>query len=211
VYGYTGGVLSDCTISGNHAVKFGGGVFSIGVISLTNCLICNMNSAAFGGGVYFWEGGELYNCTIATNYAYLSGGGIVCSNGGSVINTIIYDNQAALEKNNWQSYASNVTFSYCCTIPTNNLSGGNGCISDDPMFVAPGLDYHLLEGSPCIDGGTNLPWMIGATDLDGNPRIYDDTVDMGCYEFIPEPGAFGAVISYLLLVIGIWRKFIPRC
>ena len=49
--------------------------------------------------------------------------------------------------------------------------------------------------------------MTDATDLDGNDRIHDGAVDIGCYEYIPEPGAFGAVISYLLLVLGIYRKF----
>ena len=32
--------------------------------------------------------------------------------------------------------------------------------------------------------------MIGATDLDGNPRIVGDIVDMGAYEWVPEPSLF---------------------
>ena len=32
-----------------------------------------------------------------------------------------------------------------------------------------------------------MSWMIGAKDLAGNKRIIDGTVDMGCYEFVPEP------------------------
>jgi len=181
---------------------------------LTNCLIYGMNSATFGGGVYLIDGGELYNCTIAGNYASIYGGGIVCSNGGKIINTIIYDNQAVVGSHNWRNYASGAAFSFCCTTPTNGLPVGNDCIFGPPEFVdtiPPNLDYRLEEISPCIDVGVNMPWTVapGATDLDGNPRIYAYTqyrVDMGCYEFIPEPGAFGAVISYLLLVLGIWRK-----
>jgi len=67
------------------------------------------------------------------------------------------------------------------------------------MFVTPGTDYHLLEGSPAIETGVVMPWMTGATDLDGNPRITGGKVDMGCYEFVPEPCLF--IIYYLSFII----------
>ena len=33
-----------------------------------------------------------------------------------------------------------------------------------------------------VGAGADQPWMAGATDLRGNPRICDDRVDIGCYE-----------------------------
>ena len=201
---YIDGVASACKITGNSA-KFGGGVCCFDSGALTNCLISGMNSATFGGGVYLSKGGELFNCTIADNYASGSGGGIVCSNGGTVINTIIYNNTALISGVNWYSYESNVIFSYCCTTPTNNLPVGNQCIPEIPDFDTPGSDYHLQEFSPCVNSGANMPWTNPpTTDLDGNPRKYDGTVDIGCYEFIPEPTIFW------ILNFGFWilrRKF----
>ncbi len=45
---------------------------------------------------------------------------------------------------------------------------------------------------PCINAGTNVPFEAGGvaqgvtTDLDGNPRILGDRVDMGAYEIEPK-------------------------
>jgi len=202
VYCYSSGSISACIISSNNANLCGGGVYCDQGGSMTNCLISGMNSAAYGGGVYFSSGGALYNCTIADNNAAQIGGGIVCSNGGTVVNTIIYNNQALLGGNNWKSYAANVAFSYCCTTPTNNLPGGNQCIPDNPMFVnSVGNNYHLNDGSPCIDAGFNMVWMNPpATDLEGNERIYDGIVDIGCYEFIPEPFCLSFIICYVIFI-----------
>ena len=38
-----------------------------------------------------------------------------------------------------------------------------------------------------INAGINLPYVYITGDLDGNPRIIDDMVDMGAYEYVPEP------------------------
>jgi hypothetical protein len=78
---------------------------------------------------------------------------------------------------------------FSCSTP---LAPGIGNIAANPQFAGTG-DYHLLSGSPCINSGTNLPWMLTALDLDGNPRILPvgGVVDMGCYEFVPEPAGLG--------------------
>jgi hypothetical protein len=61
----------------------------------------------------------------------------------------------------------------------------DNCINDGPEFVGGG-DYHLQGTSPCIDIGNNsyVPGGV-TTDLDGNPRIANTTVDQGAYEYQP--------------------------
>lgn len=83
---------------------------------------------------------------------------------------------------------------------------GEGNIDADPKFVTPGYwanpadptlpaapgdimvvwvggDYHLSEGSPCIDAGDPAfaaDWV--ATDMDGQPRTIGGWPDIGCDE-----------------------------
>lgn len=53
-------------------------------------------------------------------------------------------------------------------------------LSPDPMFVDPDfMDFHLLEGSLCIDAG--IPTNSPSVDLDGATR--DSNPDIGAYEF----------------------------
>ncbi|MDD3103887.1 MAG: T9SS type A sorting domain-containing protein [Candidatus Cloacimonetes bacterium] len=79
-------------------------------------------------------------------------------------------------------------------VPGNTIDFLPGSISGDPLFVR-GFDIHdplyytLSEGSPCIDAGTrettglNLP----PYDLAGNWRVWNDRIDMGCFEFDSRP------------------------
>lgn len=77
------------------------------------------------------------------------------------------------------------TAAYSCS--PDLTAGVDGNITGNPLFVAEG-DYHFLAGSPCIDAGTNQPWMTSATDLDGNPRIVNSIVDIGAYEWLDSDG-----------------------
>ncbi len=84
-----------------------------------------------------------------------------------------------------------------------NIQGGyTGTynIDSDPLFVDPTTgDYHLAEGSPSIDTGTddtiaypNLP----IDDIDGDPRPYGVSYDMGADELGPscdEEGVTGTI------------------
>lgn len=63
-----------------------------------------------------------------------------------------------------------------------DLTGTNGNISIDPLFVSQ-QDLHLSAGSPCIDAGWDLPLIIIDDDLEGTPRPMRQHFDIGCYEF----------------------------
>jgi len=198
--GVYNGTILNCIIAGNFAAINGGGFCGYYPFKMTNCLIYGMNTALYGGGGCLHNSGTVCDCIIAGNYAYEYGGGVVCTNGGIVINSIIYNNHALLGNDNWLHYGTYSEFIYCCTTPTNDLPNEINCIPDDPLFVDPaGNDYHLQEGSPCINAGTNA-YALMPYDLDGNPRIYDGTVDMGCYEDVPEPWGI-CILGLLVLFI----------
>jgi hypothetical protein len=86
---------------------------------------------------------------------------------------------------------------------------GSGNLGQDPLFVCPGRwvnpsdpnlaadandaqaiwvdgDYHLQSRSPCIDAGDpNYVPPKAQKDLDGDPRVVNQHVDMGSDEYVP--------------------------
>ena len=174
--------IDNCILTGNQSY-YGAGIYK-GTIN--NCLLTE-NFAYFGGAAYQ---SEINNCTIVTNVASQKGGGTYnCI----IYNTIIWDNFANNGSNNY--FGGEINFS--CSLP---LAPGDGNISNNPNFVSSiDKNWRLQPTSLCINAGTNLPYTYTTTDLAGNQRIYDGTVDMGCYEFVPEPCSF--IIYNLLIVI----------
>jgi len=195
-----GSIFSNCVISGNLASYSGGGVDFGKKSELLNCLISDNLSSNFGGGIHFSYGGTIKNCTVVSNSAQ-NGGGVYCELYGSNLNSIIYYNIADNGTNYYNS-GTEIVYEYSCAWPI--ITNGVGNISDNPNFVNPDANnWRLQSTSPCINSGTNayapMPY-----DLAGNPRIIGGTVDMGCYEVVPEPCLF--IIYNLLFIIYYLRK-----
>jgi hypothetical protein len=148
------------------------------------------------------QGGALLNCTVSSNSAQEftgipgGGGGGVYAESGGITNSIIYFNTLTTSdsSSNWLN-AGTATFDHCCTAPN---PGGSGNITQDPQFAdfANG-DFLLAFTSPCIDAGTNQPWMADAFDLDGNPRIRGSSVDIGAYEGASPQELTQSLIDYM--------------
>ena len=170
--------LYGCTIVNNSAAELGGG--SIG-ITCTNSVFSG-NSAVIGGGAY---NSFLESCTLMNNRAFRYGGGTVGSN---AVNCIIYDNLAMVEGT--ENYTNVPYMQACCTTPLPSAGALN--ITNPPLVIEPG-NPRLLPGSPCINVGYNYPWMTTATDIEGNARIIDTTVDLGAYEYAGASSLTGAV------------------
>ena len=84
---------------------------------------------------------------------------------------------------------SDINYSYIDTIECsylqifNVICGPNNLTGLDPLFRdTANQDYTLLSCSPLINAGNNAAAAGIPTDLAGNPRIQEGTVDIGAYE-----------------------------
>ncbi len=195
------GSISNCVLTGNRAASWGGGVFCDQRSLATHCLIRG-NRGGKGGGIAVYATGKARNCLIVDNTADDIGGGLYldveavaesCTIRGNsaprgadgapevgsctLLNTIIYDPDS---DSNWYG---NVSASNCCSRAP-SIAADPGCITNAPSFINPSAgNYRLGFGSPCVNAGTEQPWMTNAVDLDGAARIRHDTIDMGAYEY----------------------------
>jgi len=173
----------------------GRGVYGWGTLTVVNNII-NGNTVALlspaelaaGGGIRV--GGSDYNeliiinSTIVNNSAATMGG--IRGGPTTMANSILWGNSSPqLPLGTPVSY-SDIEGGYY----------GTGNIDALPLFVDPAADFHLQEGSPCINAGDNsaVPaWLT--TDFEGNPRIINDVVDMGAYELFSELGPLGVFLD----------------
>ncbi len=175
-------ILEDCVIAGNRAYNVGGGILvePNATATIRRCLVtANTLSAgcfgycgpgasgpALGSAICAFEGSTVLieSCVLVDN---VGAGGTAGAPVGAAGDMTIAD--SILRGNNGdQVDTAVVTYS--------NVEGGApgpGNFDADPLFVnAPGGDFHLAAGSPCIDAGTP-----GKLDPDGSP------LDVGAYPF----------------------------
>jgi hypothetical protein len=158
--------------SGNDNINMsGGGVWCESRSAVVrNCVLAGNSASYYGGGAF---NGDLSNCTLTGNSAGSGGGAYHCP----LQNCIVYYNFYYNSPNNYDFGG----LAYCCTTPMPDSGTGN--ITAAPLFVNTNgwSDLRLQAGSLCINAGNN-DYAPGSTDLSGNPRILDGTVDMGAYE-----------------------------
>jgi len=190
-------------IIGNSSF-LGGGVFlDASRLRLSNNLIAANRAFERGGGIYHFQGEAIIvNNTIVANWAEYVGG-IYRENGagaGPAKNCILWGNGDDLY---------GLVASYSCI---EGDDPGEGNIHFDPQFIDPEEgDYRLGSNSPCRNAGNTVnaldvtvsdtkegvlvSWSSG-DDLDGNPRLSGNAVDMGAYEFQEGPPSLDFILEY---------------
>ncbi len=195
---------------GSGFVGIGGALFLNGMSGTPSVTIVNSlfdsNHANFWGGAatFLMVAPTVINCTFEGNTAGVDGDGIAFVGSNALVNNaIIWDEVIQITSAGPYTFPpSNPTFSYsdvqgsggsgntcgggsdpCWVLPFGTDGGGN--IDADPLFVGgTGSDpLDLQSGSPCIDTGSNdlVPENL-TVDILGDPRIQNETVDMGAYE-----------------------------
>lgn len=181
-------------IQGNAATVDGGGIYNSGSnLHLFNCLLTGNKANSNGGALFNINSTSAVNieqCTFAGNSA-ASGNAIHSNNtSGTVLSSILWDGSGISIIN-----VNSASFSITYSIVEGGYTGV-GNTSTDPVFMSPISasaaptttgNYELAPCSPAINTGQNAASYNNLTDLAGNPRIFDTTVDRGAYEFQSSP------------------------
>lgn len=143
------------------------------------------------GGLLFESDARVLGCDIVSN----RGTGVrFATPEGSLCNTIVWNNDASLQFDS----IGDTAVRYCAIQADQPVAGdGNVQLSlDTPIFIAqsgqrgsfadgqgePQDDFHLAQGSVCVDAGCNARDAFQDSDLDGKFRSRNGRMDIGCYE-----------------------------
>jgi len=168
--------------------------------------IYNGNQADSGAVVHLIGGSrfEGYNSLFIQNIADDDGGAFYIDSGSILLHNSIMSNNSAVNNINIGGDTTFVSISYTIS---DEMWPGVGNQNATPLFVdidgidnIPGNDdddFYLQIGSPGINRGDTLMMYLDLFDrnsngdsselfpydLDENPRIYGDSIDIGAFEF----------------------------
>jgi hypothetical protein len=180
-------------ISDNVAISedAAGGIGNYGRAYLTNVIITNNTGAGID---YIYHQGsylELTNSVVAgnSNESYFYGNATILNS--TITDNIVVDgrlftaNSIVIGTITLGQDAELVFYNVLINPATTDLNLSENYVYDSgkPLFVdAASGNYRLITGSQAIDKGDNVDVYL-ITDLDGNARIANGTVDIGAYEY----------------------------
>lgn len=180
----------------------GGGLLNIGSDPILTNVVFTGNSAERGGGMFnSGSSPSLTNVTFANNIAELSGGGLFNEDQSApiLLNSIVWGHLIGEDEGreifNDESSSIELHHSLYGNAPGDIVEGGGfeatNSLTANPLFLRLwGGNLRLRDASPAIDAGdpdTDLALFpsdgVGnPIDLDGNPRVIGDFIDIGAYE-----------------------------
>jgi CSLREA domain-containing protein len=180
----TGGTLTaNNVLFTNCNADFGGAINADnGTLILNNCVFTLNTSSNQGGAIWFGHTvtATITNCTVAGNTS-VSYSGAVRSSAGTfnLRNSILADNISGGQCSD-AGGANNIQNSLIEGGGCGITNGVNGNLTGDPALNA---NLTLSANSIAVNAGNNALIASGiTTDIAGNARIQQSTVDMGAYE-----------------------------
>lgn len=194
-YGVVGGCLKNCYLS-CYATRPVAGINGNVIIAEDRLSYVHMSLATAENCLIFStqldaevvSDSSLRNCTVYSPSAMVN---------NELINTIVHGRVEGVVDNDDIYDSGAPMISDCVFYSGWRYPNTDGFIIADPLFNnITNRDFHLQANSPCIDkGGT----AYGKLDLDGEARVVNGRVDIGCYEFVPSTAiatATNVVVTY---------------
>jgi len=150
---------------------------------IANCTLTRNVAIAYGGGIWIGDHSSptITNATIAINTEM--GGAEVAIEptcAPELTNTIVWADQgfSILDGGGGMVVVDHCDVKGGWPLGTNNLDA-------DPGFADPAVgDFHLTDGSPCVDAGNDGAPGLPTHDFEGDPRISGLHADIGADELV---------------------------
>ena len=191
--------IINTTIRNNEASSSGGLSLSMLNLEMIGCVVTNNIAYEAGGMRIACDNALLINNTICNNITNNPNSGTIYIRGKiKILNSIFFYNKPSLIHIDSQDAFPEFQF---CDIedgingildhfpPANEHFVGIYKNNTDapPVFFDTQNENYRLGISPCINSGSPTPIaLIPKYDIDGNPRIYNDSkarIDIGAYEY----------------------------